>query len=873
MSYDCVIVHGPNDDQIIPYTVDHLRFVKNLRKIFIVSHTGFESKVFQNPVFQAPNIVILHENIFPFKKEEVSNLINNHSRAGWYLQQLIKLYSPFVIDGILDDYVVIDSDTIFIKDIMFKMGNRWIYNVSNEYHQPYFDWMKRLHPSFNKVVRESGIAHHMIFNKSILKELFTLVEEFWELTTKCQIPFWEIFLRSVDPKEAHHAGASEYELYFNYMLARHKDKIYVRKVNFKNTGEHPTDAIKNAGQEVGYVSIHHWLREQSESKVNQLKECDIISGEGLQEICDVTIITKEIESFHSSLPVNIKKVFIDAPTGFSKEDLHLITTSKSFFVYTHILNLFIEKVLPVITQSFTLMTHNSDDGINESHISLLNDPRIERMYSQNTFITHPKLVALPIGIANSQWSHGNKQNLLTTHPQSDENRVKKVYFNFSVGTYYAHRLNVLNTLRGKECCVYAQHNHADQMGYLKDLCKYKWVACPRGNGVDTHRLWEALYMGCIPIVDDTLNARQFSDLPILYIKDWNDLSEEWLQKATSQLLETDNKRLSLRYWRNEILSSGGDFLISYIGALPKYTLECIKQIRLWNPKKDIYVCYSGNHRENEIIINMLKTHFRIIPVKIESLSTTKSHELFNKTYTNLSMNGFWKYTMERFFIVEECMRDYNIRNIFHLEMDNLIYFKSEEILKECCKIDKILIPSDNETRFIAGTCFVNNPDSLSLLNEYFATNSYNRAEMETIMSFTQNHPGVIECLPTLIPEYPYEIKPQEGVEVTDKQKFSRHTKLFGGIFDAAAIGQYTLGIDPIHNRNNTDGFVNSHCAFRIDKQYLRWEKVDGLWRFNISISKDDNRWWPIYNMHVHNKSLHRAMSDLSEMTKHLPNII
>ena len=26
------------------------------------------------------------------------------------------------------------------------------------------------------------------------------------------------------------------------------------------------------------------------------------------------------------------------------------------------------------------------------------------------------------------------------------------------------------------------------------------VAAPRGNGLDTHRLWEALYLGCVPIV-------------------------------------------------------------------------------------------------------------------------------------------------------------------------------------------------------------------------------------------------------------------------------------------------------------------------------------------------------------------------------------
>jgi CMP-N-acetylneuraminic acid synthetase len=68
------------------------------------------------------------------------------------------------------------------------------------------------------------------------------------------------------------------------------------------------------------------------------------------------------------------------------------------------------------------------------------------------------------------------------------------------------------------------------------------------------------------------------------------------------------------------------------------------------------------------------------------------------------------------------MRKYNLRNIFHLEIDNLVYFKVEELLEKCKCINKILITSDSERRYIAGTCFINNPDSLSVLNKFFTEN-------------------------------------------------------------------------------------------------------------------------------------------------------
>jgi hypothetical protein len=33
--------------------------------------------------------------------------------------------------------------------------------------------------------------------------------------------------------------------------------------------------------------------------------------------------------------------------------------------------------------------------------------------------------------------------------------------------------------------------------------RYKYVICPRGNGIDTHRVWEALYLGVVPVVHHT----------------------------------------------------------------------------------------------------------------------------------------------------------------------------------------------------------------------------------------------------------------------------------------------------------------------------------------------------------------------------------
>ena len=44
-------------------------------------------------------------------------------------------------------------------------------------------------------------------------------------------PFYNVFLKSVLESERDKSGASEYEIYFNYILQNHSDKIKIRKWN------------------------------------------------------------------------------------------------------------------------------------------------------------------------------------------------------------------------------------------------------------------------------------------------------------------------------------------------------------------------------------------------------------------------------------------------------------------------------------------------------------------------------------------------------------------------------------------------------------------------------------------------------------------
>ena len=90
------------------------------------------------------------------------------------------------------------------------------------------------------------------------------------------------------------------------------------------------------------------------------------------------------------------------------------------------------------------------------------------------------------------------------------------------------------------------------MGKLRKLLKnFAYVACPRGNGVDTHRLWEAIYLGRYPIIENNLWADSLSYLkiPLIQITEWSkeevlSLNLSSVQKFSPQKIES----IWIPYW-------------------------------------------------------------------------------------------------------------------------------------------------------------------------------------------------------------------------------------------------------------------------------------------------------------------------------------
>ncbi len=95
--------------------------------------------------------------------------------------------------------------------------------------------------------------------------------------------------------------------------------------------------------------------------------------------------------------------------------------------------------------------------------------------------------------------------------------------------------------------------------FLKELKDHKFMVCPQGHGLDCHRNWETLYLRRVPVMKDHPYFRRLmSNFPILFIKDWNEITEELLIKNDhlyQEALQMNLNKLDLNFIFKTIMST------------------------------------------------------------------------------------------------------------------------------------------------------------------------------------------------------------------------------------------------------------------------------------------------------------------------------
>jgi hypothetical protein len=267
-----------------------------------------------------------------------------------------------------------------------------------------------------------------------------------------------------------------------------------------------------------------------------LEPAEVLSGERLQALADISVVPRHVRDFHQGVERHAPEMLVfDDYAELDQAAADRLSRARSWFVYTHELEPFLEHLWPRVEgRGHVLITHNSDGEVDPDSIAWLEDDdgRLARWYAQNVTVRHPKVVPLPIGIANEMWAHGRTRRLLRAIARNTGRpKTKLAFLHFNIETYPGRR-EIWQTLRGafgglpQEPVLGLRHK-----AYLEELARHRFCICPRGNGIDTHRVWECLYLEVVPILARSVHSEYWarSGLPVLLIDDWAEVTPECLE--------------------------------------------------------------------------------------------------------------------------------------------------------------------------------------------------------------------------------------------------------------------------------------------------------------------------------------------------------
>jgi hypothetical protein len=182
-------------------------------------------------------------------------------------------------------------------------------------------------------------------------------------------------------------------------------------------------------------------------------------------------------------------------------------------------------------------------------------PHVVSWFGTNMFVDHPMAHPIPLGLGNANGTVTLQWSEIQSASKNPPARDGLLYSNFGTFSNPPVREPLLHWVSQPSQSWITQEPHNSSLGkpgYLKQLLSHRFVLCPPGNGEDTHRMWEALYCGAVPVVRKSPAMRSFQDLPILFVEDFNTVSPQLLEERSKDMSSISSQKLDFQHWTQRI---------------------------------------------------------------------------------------------------------------------------------------------------------------------------------------------------------------------------------------------------------------------------------------------------------------------------------
>jgi hypothetical protein len=238
-----------------------------------------------------------------------------------------------------------------------------------------------------------------------------------------------------------------------------------------------------------------------------------------------------------------KKSDLSFHTNFrlTNDTFKQIRTSNVIFCQGDQLQNFLENFGKYLSKKVLIVGNSDRDWFD---FPFLMAPGIKAVLLQNSFVLDGRITTLPIGIENfAHYRNGRPRNFsdkFARKDKSDQVLVGPFSPTHEVRGTLPERLkdsSRAKVIASKRLGPFSYADLASQFGY---------IACPRGNGEDTHRVWESLYRGSSPVLlgNEWSSSLECLHLPIATVPEWTNACIDGLQPFS----RFDPKKFEALWW-------------------------------------------------------------------------------------------------------------------------------------------------------------------------------------------------------------------------------------------------------------------------------------------------------------------------------------
>lgn len=205
-----------------------------------------------------------------------------------------------------------------------------------------------------------------------------------------------------------------------------------------------------------------------------------------------------------------------------------IKNNDVIFVAVDFLSIFFQQYYPKIKNKFYLLSGVGGLDVNNNFLKYLKEDKIIKWIGCNLLFKHSKIKKIPIAFEENELPGGNQilLNKLYNYKSAFHNKINKLLIT-KMGNTHVSRYNIKNIFENKDFCDILTDRLPFE-DFMNKINKYKFVLSPRGRGTDTHRFWEILLVGSIPIVESSGLDDLYNKFPCIIIKSFLEINKNLL---------------------------------------------------------------------------------------------------------------------------------------------------------------------------------------------------------------------------------------------------------------------------------------------------------------------------------------------------------